>query len=288
MEVLKSIARTSRSARSSLGLTFQRLPMLVSCGTKELYDLISANAQDCATISFAASCQALDGKSKPPEGCLSKVISPDLSIHMPLKGLDLGAELVKAEKQQRQLQQSAATLEKATSAPGYAERTKPEIQAEHKEKLANLRESLAKVVESIANFNSLMTPEMTRNFQALKMEDLKNARGKSLKSLQKSMPKKGAKINDKTRASIEELQQALAGYDKEISAIAALLGTTYTAEPIPQLGDSDNGPAANAPANAHALSLGGQPAAPPKGSNLAPPLSASKGHIPVCYFCPGP
>ena len=55
--------------------------------------------------------------------------------------LDLSNEVLKMEKQQKLLDNSLANMIEATSGAGYLDRTKPEIQAEHKAKVCHCRPS---------------------------------------------------------------------------------------------------------------------------------------------------
>jgi len=230
MAILQSIAKASRSSRATLGLTTKRVPVFVSCGTAELHCIVSSCVPDLTTIAFAQSITPLDRtkSEQPPEGCMSSPITPDLSIHIPLQGLvDLSAEIIKMEKQQRTLQAQVNSLTATINAPGYAERTKPETRAEHTAKLEQAQKQLSEVTASIASFVALLTPEQKKQYQTNKLEALKADLAKLEKDVYKNLPKDvavGTKLSKKATQAVESALPSMRNIEESIAALCRDLG----------------------------------------------------------------
>jgi valyl-tRNA synthetase len=84
-KVLEDIAHSSRSSRAALGLTGKRVELYAQCGNDTLYNIIAANHLDLTTLAYASKVTAQHrGTDKPPHGCMSTVLSPELELLMPV------------------------------------------------------------------------------------------------------------------------------------------------------------------------------------------------------------
>jgi len=224
--IIDSVAKQSRATRSSLGLTKKRADLYIIASNAELVSAIQQGANDLKVMAQAASITALNrgAGEAAPAGCMRVVVSADLEMAMPTAGLvDLTSEVVRLEKELKKLSLSANNLEDSVNAPGYSERTKPEVQAQHTEKLSGLREQISKVHDAIDNFMSLMTAEQQLAHRKSKLAELEKEAAKLTSDLEKAQPKDDSKPSKKQEKQIADCQKALAAVNKAIEAVKAHL-----------------------------------------------------------------
>jgi valyl-tRNA synthetase len=164
MELLRSIARASRSMRVSLNLTSKKVPLFVSCGTAEGCATISQLSADITLLSQSSACSAQSADEQRPAGCLSSVINAQFEIHVLVAGLnELAVEAVKREKSLAGLEQSIATIRAKMAAPGFSQSSE-EVQKGFLDKL-NLQATEAKVLqESIGTLTSMFSDEQRTKY----------------------------------------------------------------------------------------------------------------------------
>jgi len=219
MDFCKEISHAVRSTRASLGLTKQKLDMYVSCATPELFNIVDANGQVIGVMSIANKVVALASSDKAPSGSLCNVVNPQVEVHIPLAGLvDVGQEVVKMEKTALRLEEVVATMKAKISAKGY-EKTVADVQQKNAEKLAADTEELRKVLASIENFKSLMTPEQHTKYINDKKAALQaeaDKLNKKVEELKKNLPPEPEKHPKKTLQKIAE-------HEDELKAVLARL-----------------------------------------------------------------
>jgi valyl-tRNA synthetase len=127
--------------------------------------------------------------------------------------------LGKAENQKASISSEIRKLEATISAKGY-ERTKAEIQVEHREKLVVARASLVKVTESVALFMSLMTPDQITSFHQSKNDELKRKLAEVEAAIVKLTPTDtAAKLSKKDQKLMESLQQQQSDLEESLASL---------------------------------------------------------------------
>lgn len=223
MQLLQDVAHTARSTRATLGLTKQRLTMYIRCANDELYEIVKNNAKDISVMSVAAGTIALKSDESPPAGCLSSVVSPLLEIHCPLAGMvDVGAEIVKMDKQALALQAKIQKMKALMAGAGYAkvpEATKEKNSAQ----LANDTMELEKLEASINNFKSVLTPDQLAKYVADKLASFAADKAKLEKNIAKlraSLPEDVEKQPKKTLQKIAEAEQDVREIEEQMAKLS--------------------------------------------------------------------
>jgi hypothetical protein len=223
MATLDEIAKTSRSMRASLGLTRQRLDAYLILTDKKDAELIGSAADVLSTLAVvnAVHVRSEKQRSELPVGCLSSVVSPSIEAFYPVAGVvDLSKELIKMEAEVAKLQKQVDLLEKKMSAGVYKEKTPPEVQEEHKQKVANLLDEQGKIGKTIAQFEGLLTPTERAGYRGAKIDAAQKSIALAQKQLDKILGKvkPGKEPNKKT-------QGLIANKTKELEAAQALLAS---------------------------------------------------------------
>lgn len=155
---------------------------------------------------------------------MSSVVSPLIEIHVPLQGLvDVGSEIVKMEKTQYAAESKVKKLQQLMAGASYAkvpQATKDKNTAQ----LANDTLELEKIVASINNFKSVLTPEQHAKYLADKLAVFQSDREKLAKSIEKmvaALPAEVDKRPKKSLAKIAEAEQEMAEIDAQMTALKA-------------------------------------------------------------------
>ena len=188
MALIDTIVGALRAAKASVNLkNAQKPPVFVSTKTAAVAALVNKEARNIATLSFTDTVKAIMADAAaatvPVSGCMSVVVSSDIQLFLVVEGLvDTVAELVKAERKHRELQQQCQTLEALMASPTYAN-CKAEIRAKNSERLAALQGEMGLLQGSIDDFTKVVP---RGKYLAAKIADLDAELGRLARMFEKN------------------------------------------------------------------------------------------------------
>lgn len=231
MEEIRMIAATTRSMLTSFNVSHKKSEPYLQCSDKKTAKLIEKYNKQTCSLAFCQKIKILPSKETIPKGCVSTVVSKDLTLALEAKGnLDLVAELIKLEAKEKGLKAQLAGYERMMD-PEKWSKIKKEVQDKVSGEKREANGELKKVLESISTFTKVIQgdPEQLKKYQTDRMKILQKDLAKATKQKDSWTKKKqkaeasGKELSRKTQAGFENAVKEFNRLTQQVEALQAQL-----------------------------------------------------------------
>lgn len=157
MDIILEVLHMVHSSRDGFDIPKSLQPnIFIKCSTEEVRRIVEQGTDIVQSIAKLGSCTTLAIGGERPPGCVSTVVSKDITLFLHVQGqINCESQITKLQNRLEKTEQWIQSREKLISRPKYIQSTPADMQAQHKRELEERILTKNKIADSIAELTSI-------------------------------------------------------------------------------------------------------------------------------------